>query len=137
MDLYILLALVTIPYLIFLLQKWLGIYQEKCNLFRVLMAYRKNDVFYPEFLEALNVVEVVFHKHQKVVKSFRCYRDVCMIPESPSGIREQKFVDMLSEISKALSFRGLHRNDIHTVLSEKDISDDPTIRLEDSDKKSP
>ncbi len=136
-NILLLIAITIIPLLVYHLQKWRDIYQEKCSLFHVLMSYRKNDVFYPEFLSALNVVEVVFHKHQKVVQTFRCYRDVCMIPESPSGVREQKFLDMMSEISKALSFRRLYRNDIQKVLSEKDISDCPTIRLKDICKNNP
>lgn len=104
------------------------LHQSKVKIFQILMAYRKNDKHYPEFLQALNVVDVVFRKHQLVVKSFRYYRDICMIPSSLSHEREQGFVAMMAEIATVLSIQGLKLSDIQECLSSVDVSDDPSIR---------
>lgn len=127
-NLLVLIAIIAIPIIVFHLQKSKDIYLGKFDLFSVLMSYRKNDLYEPAFLHALNLVEIVFHSHSSIVRKFHEAQKLYLDTSSSSNERANKFVDMMSEIASTLGFCKLTHNHIHDVLYAKDISDDPEVR---------
>jgi hypothetical protein len=86
------------------------------QLFVKLMAQRKT---YPppyEWVNALNVIDVVFADHQSVVARWHEYYDL-LSQKEPTPAQSYKYLEMLSEMAKVLGFRSLQQTDIDKFYS--------------------
>ncbi|WP_075996533.1 DUF6680 family protein [Salaquimonas pukyongi] len=86
--------------------------QRKLDVFRSLMKTRKTALDH-EHVGALNLIELEFYKHEKVVQAYRAYIDFRYEPEPNSGIDdldrhnkrgENLLYDLLSEIGRSLGY---------------------------------
>lgn len=85
-------------------QKKSSAYQEKLEIFKILMAHRMR-IFSEESVVALNSIDVVFYKHAKVRKAFSDFLDeASKKPEFNPNISD-KHLKLLEEISKSLGVK--------------------------------
>ena len=93
-------------------------YNAKHNLFVTLMAYRKSFPPTLEWANALNLIDVIYADHSKVVS---LWHDVYSILTAPPPIsweeQRHKYLDLLSEMGKVLGYRALQQTDIDKFYS--------------------
>lgn len=90
---------------------------SKERLFITLMAHRKS--FPPTFdwAQALNLIDVVYAKHPKIVKLWHDLYDIlCQVPISDQKFNH-KYLDLLSAMAKVLGYKTLHQTDIDKFYS--------------------
>lgn len=84
----------------------------KMRLFLTLMAHRKS--FPPTFawVESLNLIDVVFAKHPKVVQLWHEYYDYLHEETKDYTKRDHKYLELLSVMAKTLGYKNLQQTDI-------------------------
>jgi hypothetical protein len=103
-------------------QKKSSAYQEKLEIFKILMAHRMR-IFSEESVVALNSIDVVFYKHAKVRKAFSDFLDeASKKPEFNPNISD-KHLKLLEEISKSLGLKNIHWDDIKQAYNPKGYAD--------------
>ena len=83
----------------------------KIRLFTTLMAYRKAMPIAPEWVMALNLIDVVFSDHPKVLA---LWHELYQLFQNPTRTQAQdhKYLELLSEMASVLRFRQLQQTDI-------------------------
>lgn len=92
-------------------------YDAKNNLFMKLMAQRRTFPPPYDVLNSLNVIDVVFSEHPKVVQFWHEYYNLLSSPPIDAAAASGKFVDLLVEMGKALDYSNLVREDIDKFYS--------------------
>ena len=83
----------------------------KLRLFGTLMAHRKAMPLAPEWVMALNLIDVVFSDHPKVLA---LWHELYQLFQNPTRTQAQdhKYLELLSEMASVLRFRQLQQTDI-------------------------
>ena len=116
-------AVAVIPIIVWIL----GIrYQDRkakkdaqMNVFLTLMANRKSNPITKEWVDALNIIDVVFQNNKKVRYAWREYLD-SLNEKSPQFESSNSFrLDLLSEMAMALGYNNLKQTEIDRFYSPK------------------
>lgn len=85
------------------------------------MAHRRRWPPTQDWVDALNLIDVVFAKHEKLLSLWHQYYDLLASVEfaKESQKREHKYLEMLSEMARVLGFRHLQQTDIDKYYSPK------------------
>jgi hypothetical protein len=86
--------------------------EAKFKLFLNLMAHRKSNPPTFERVNSLNLIDVVFADHPKVLQLWHEYYDLLHIQPPNFELWEHKHIDMLSEMAQALGYKKLKQTDI-------------------------
>ena len=91
----------------------------KRNLFMTLMAHRRAFPPTIEWVNSLNLIDVVFADHTKVVDLWHGYYDELHQKPDPlrTQTREHTYLEMLSEMAKVLGYKRLQQTDIDKYYS--------------------
>ncbi|MBN9588295.1 MAG: hypothetical protein BGN85_05570 [Alphaproteobacteria bacterium 64-11] len=84
----------------------------KERLFIQLMAHRKSIPISLEWAQALNVIDVVYADHPKVVERWHDLYDTLCTTNPPDSRVQHERLELLSEMAKALGYGGLQQTDI-------------------------
>lgn len=77
---------------------------DKINLLKDLMAFRKNDhESHIQLARALNLIDVVFHDSKNVIHSYHDYR-TALLARNDTKILNDLFVRLVQDISKVLEY---------------------------------
>ena len=89
------------------------------KVFLTLMADRKSNPITKEWVDALNVIDVVFQDNKKVRHAWREYLD-SLNEKSPQFESSNSFrLDLLSEMAMALGYKNLKQTEIDRFYSPK------------------
>ncbi|AZA78139.1 hypothetical protein EG347_11745 [Chryseobacterium sp. G0186] len=120
-QLFTLLSVTLIPFTIW----WLGIkFQDrkakrdaKLNLFFTLMANRATNPVVKEWVDALNLIDIVFQSNKKVRTAWAAYYDA-LHPRSQHMDNIEAFkLDLLSEMANDLGYKDLKQTEIGKTYS--------------------
>jgi predicted membrane protein len=100
--------------------------EAKTRLFLTLMAHRKSNPPTIERVNSLNLIDVVFADHPKILQLWHEYYDLLNTHPPNHVLWEHKHIDMLSEISQELGYKKIKQTEIekfytpqaHTSQSE-------------------
>lgn len=84
----------------------------KISLFLNLMAHRKSNPPTFERVNSLNLIDVVFSGHPKVLQLWHEYYDLLHTQPANFKLWEHKHIDMLSEMGQALGYKKLKQTEI-------------------------
>lgn len=89
---------------------------KQLTLFTTLMAHRRASLPTIEWVNALNLIDVVFADQPKVVA---LWHDLYLALQDPSRKQEQghKYLELLSTMASRLGFRSLQQTDIDKYYS--------------------
>jgi hypothetical protein len=89
----------------------------KIRLFTMLMAHRKSNPPTFELVNGLNLIDVVFSQHRKIVDLWHEYYD--MLSQKPINwqIAESKYLDLLANMARDLGYKNLLQTDISRYYS--------------------
>lgn len=86
-----------------------------------LMAHRKNYI-HPDRVNALNTIDIVFHKNEKILKLWHEYFEM-LCKEKPNEnefkLAENKYLDLLLEIARELKLKKITQTDIDKFFTPK------------------
>ncbi len=89
------------------------------NVFLTLMSDRQSNPITKEWVDALNIIDVVFQDNKKVRQAWREYLD-SLNEKSPHFDSSNSFrLDLLSEIAKSLGYKNLKQTEIDRFYSPK------------------
>ena len=89
--------------------------KAKLDLFLSLMAHRKGNPPAIEFVNSLNLIDVVFQSDAKVRTAWRAFYD-SLHPQSQNFANQNDFLlDLLSEMANTLNYRNLKQTEIGRV----------------------
>ena len=86
--------------------------ERKLNLFTVLMAHRRSLVPTNEWVSALNLIDVVFADHPKVVALWHDLYVLLYTYPQQEQAKAHKYLELLSAMATALGFPNLQQTDI-------------------------
>jgi hypothetical protein len=117
------LAVALIPIIVWVLGIKYQDRQAKKNaqlkLFLTLMSDRKSNPITKEWVDSLNVIDVVFQNNQKVRQAWREYLD-SLNEKSPHFESSNSFqLDLLSAMAKSLGYKNLKQTEIDRFYSPK------------------
>lgn len=100
---------------------------SKHRLFLTLMAHRRS--FPPTFawVESLNLIDVVFADHPKVVELWHDYYDLLHQDSKDYTKREHKYLELLSAMAKVLGYKNLQQTDIDKFYTPTAHGDQATL----------
>src|SRR5579863_4621992 len=84
----------------------------KIRVFISLMAHRKSIPIHQEWVNALNLVEVVFSDHPKILQRWHALYDIFQVKPWNQDRYAHASLELLSEIAKALGYKNLSQTDI-------------------------
>jgi hypothetical protein len=101
----------------------------KRQLFMTLMAHRKSMPLSYEFVAALNLIDVVFAKDQRVVQ---LWHELYALYQNPQITETQnhKYIELLSEMASVLGFRKLKQTDIDKFYYPRGHADALNAQIE-------
>jgi len=89
--------------------------KAKLDLFLSLMSHRKKNPPAIEFVNSLNLIDVVFQNETKVRTAWRAYYD-SLHPQSQNFANQSDFLlDLLSEMANSLNYLNLKQTEIGRV----------------------
>ncbi len=103
----ILAVIITLAY-----QKFKEKRDAKMRLFLTLMAHRKSYPISYDWVQALNLIDVVFANHSQVVKLWHEYYDYLHEETKKFTKRDHKYLELLSEMARCLNYKNLQQTDI-------------------------
>lgn len=83
------------------------------------MAHRKSFPPTMAWVESLNLIDVVFSDHPKVLSLWHEYYDQLHESTTDYTKRDHKYLEMLSEMAKILGYSNLQQTDIDKFYSPK------------------
>jgi hypothetical protein len=86
------------------------------RLFFTLMAHRKSNPPPYEWVNALNIIDVVFENCPMVVARWHTYYDL-LNQKQPDPSQYHKYLELLSEMARAVGFSTLEQTDIDKFYS--------------------
>ncbi len=84
----------------------------KMRLFIALMSHRHPAPITPEWVTSLNLIDVVFADHTRVVELWHQFYDLLLTSPVNQQAATHKNLELLSEMAKVLGFRRLQQVDI-------------------------
>jgi len=99
----------------------------KIKLFLVLMAHRKSYPISHNWVQALNLIDVVFANHPKVVKLWHEHYDYLHEETKDYTKREHKYLELLSAMAKVLGYSNLQQTDIDKFYTPIAHGDQATL----------
>ena len=124
-------AVISGPIFAVLISLWLqGRKQKKDaqqHLFLTLMAYRKSFPPPNAWVESLNLIDVVFSKHPKIVQLWHEYHDLLSQIPPNLGKWNHKYLELLSEIARKLGYKSLQQIDIDKFYTPTVHGDQMTL----------
>jgi len=109
-------AVVLGPIVAVVITLWYQTHKEKrdakIRLFLNLMAHRKSNPPTFERVNSLNLIDVVFADHPKVLQLWHEYYDLLHTQPPNFELWEHKHIDMLSEMGQALGYKKLKQTEI-------------------------
>jgi hypothetical protein len=101
----------------------------KDRLFLTLMAYRKSGPT-PDWINALNLIDVVFGDRPKVVSKWHTGYDV--LNERPFNIQKfnHLYIELLSLMATSLGYKSLQQTDIDKFYTPQAIGDQAALNAE-------
>lgn len=91
--------------------------QVKERLFQVLMAHRKSIPPNYEWVNSLNLIDVVYADHPKVVRLWHELYDILVQAPLNEQRRIHKFLELVSAIAYVLGYKNLTQTDIDKFYS--------------------
>ncbi len=91
--------------------------QVKEHLFQVLMAHRKSIPPNYEWVNSLNLIDVVYADHPRVVCLWHELYDILVQAPMNEERRVHKFLELLSEIARVLGYKNLTQTDMDKFYS--------------------
>lgn len=108
-------------------QEWSQRRNERLRIFNVLMS-KRYDLPSEENVDAMNLIDVVFHKDTKVRGAWKEFNDATQLPDSPSkeqSIRD-KHLRLLEVMAEAVGYREINWENIKQYYFPKGLSDRKT-----------
>jgi hypothetical protein len=97
---------------------------EKNRLFLTLMAHRKTLPPNPEWVNALNVIDVVFSDNPNIVTHWHDFYNLLHADmEKTQQQRDHKYLELLSAMAKVLDYPSLSQTDIDKFYIPKAYGD--------------
>lgn len=90
---------------------------QQQRLFLTLMAHRKSNPPTFDFVNALNLIDVVFAQHRRVVSLWHEYYDMLCQNTVNWHLAEAKYLDLLFEMARALGYKSLAQTEISKFYS--------------------
>lgn len=87
---------------------------DKKSIFATLMSYRHRGILEPDFVRAINLVDVYFGKNEKIKTALHQYLK-CAFKQPfiyTDGQRIDAIAELIYQIAKDIGYRHLTRNDI-------------------------
>jgi len=96
--------------------------QAKMDIFKNLIAYRKQYPIPMAFVAALNQIDIMFHKDKKVIAAWKSYLE-SLNPESSSfQSHDNRLLDLLDEMAKSLGYKNLKQTTYADFYSPQQFS---------------
>lgn len=131
-------AILLSPVIAVLITLWYQSYKEKrdakLRLFLTLMAHRKENLITTEHVNALNLIDVVFADHPKVLQLWHEDDDLLYSQPPNYVLWDSKHIDMLSEIATVLHYGKLKQTDIGKFYFPKAHADQLQINTKIQDE---
>ena len=108
-------------------QKYKEKRDAKYRLFLTLMAHRKSFPPTIAWVESLNLIDVVFADHPKVVELWHQYYDLLHQESKDYTKREHKYLELLSAMAKTLGYKNLQQTDIDKFYTPTAHGDQATL----------
>jgi hypothetical protein len=86
--------------------------QHKFLLFRTLMSRRADFPISQEWVDALNLIDVVFHDNKKAVGLWHAYHEMLYHKERDYEEENRKYLDLLHSLALDLGYKNLQQTDI-------------------------
>lgn len=135
-DIINIVAIIVGPLVAVLLTLWLQNRKAKRDakekLFLLLMAHRKAFPPMPEWCNALNVIDVVFHDEKKVVELWHQYYGMLANPPANDNYqpRDHAYLTMLSAMARSLGYTALEQTDIDRFYKPQAMVDQQTMNFQ-------
>ncbi len=112
---------------------WTNMIKEKnlqrMNLFLRLLTSRKSYPFPNDFVDALNLIDVVYHKHNKVINAWKnLYKSFHVKPYEPTEM-QKKLLDLLDEMAKSLGYKNIKQTDYDSFYVPKSDTEQKALRI--------
>lgn len=111
-------------------QQWKEKRDRKLNLFTVLMAHRRSLVPTNEWVNALNLIDVVFADHPKVVALWHDLYVLLYTSPPQEQAKAHKYLELLSAMAIVLGFPHLQQTDIDKFYIPQVHIDSATAQAE-------
>ena len=100
------------------------IHQEKVRIFSTLMS-KRYDITAEDCVQALNMIDVVFYKDEKVRTAWRDFKNATDMPdtEAKPQVITDKRLKMLEVMAKSIGYKDIHWDDIKEYYYPKGLSD--------------
>ena len=92
-------------------------HRQRMTLFLTLLAYRKTYPIPDEFINSLNMIDVVFHKNNKVINSWKLLFASYHVDPFIHEIASRKLLDLLDEMAKSLGYLHIKQTDFDSFYS--------------------
>ncbi|TSA28759.1 hypothetical protein D4R71_00140 [bacterium] len=117
------LAIVIGPTIGVLITLWSNSKKEKnlqrMNLFLKLLAYRKSYPFPIDFVNALNMIDVIYHDYNKVINAWKkLFASFHAIPYDIPAM-QRKLLDLLDEMAKSLGYLDIKQTAFDSFYEPK------------------
>lgn len=93
--------------------------EAKMRLFTILMAHRKSNPPPFDLVNGLNLIDIVFAEHRKIVDLWHQYFDLLNQETINWNIAESKYLDLLANMAKVLGYKNLLQTDISRFYSPR------------------
>lgn len=103
---------------------------QKQHLFFILMAHRKSNPPTFDWVNGLNLIDVVFAEHRQVVRLWHEYYDLLCHDPVNWQLVEPKYLDLLAEMAKILGYDKLAQTDISKFYSPRAHGDQTQLSQE-------
>lgn len=95
----------------------------KLNVFLTLMANRKTTPITKEWVDSLNVIDVVFQDDKKVREAWKAYHDSLNNKSPHFASNNSYMLDLLSEMALSLGYKDLKQTEIDSFYSPQQFVD--------------
>lgn len=133
-DVLTIVALITGPIVAVLITLWHQDRKQKVDarqrLFITLMAHRKSFPISRDWAQALNLIDVVFSGHPKVVAAWHSFYDYIHVKPMDNKQFEHRHVELLSEMAQVLGYNDLKQTDIDKFYNPQAHGDESARNYE-------
>lgn len=102
----------------------------KLNVFLTLMANRKSAPITKEWVDSLNVIDVVFQDDKKVREAWKAYHDSLNNKSPHFASNNSYMLDLLSEMALSLGYKDLKQTEIDSFYSPQQFVDQNQMQNE-------
>ena len=100
------------------------IHQDKVRIFSTLMS-KRYDITAEDCVQALNMIDVVFYKDEKVRNAWRAFKNATDMPDTEAKLQAitDKRLKMLEVMAESIGYKTIHWDDIKEYYYPKGLSD--------------